>query len=220
MSNTTLNLTPDLYHYLQTHSLREPDILKALRRETAAMPMAVMQIAPEQGQFMAMLVKLLNAKRIIEVGVFTGYSTLSMALALPEDGRLIACDINEEWTSVAQRYWHKAGVAEKIDLHLAPALDTLQTLSRQGGQRRFDMAFIDADKGNYSAYYDAILPLLRSGGLMVIDNVLWSGAVADPIIQDDDTRALREFNRKVHNDQRVDISMLPIADGLTLLRKR
>ncbi|MCW6036317.1 class I SAM-dependent methyltransferase [Spirulina subsalsa FACHB-351] len=219
MTRKTLGLDESLYNYLLTVSLREPDILSQLRQETAQLPMAQMQIAPEQGQFMALLVQLIGAKKTLEVGVFTGYSSLVVALALPEDGHLIACDVSVEYTTMAQRYWQKAGVAHKIDLQLAPALDTLDQLLAQGEAETFDFAFIDADKSNYVNYYECCLKLLRPGGLMVVDNVLWSGRVANPEVQDNRTNAIRAFNRHVHQDSRVALSLIPLADGLTLVRK-
>lgn len=220
MSNQTISLTDALHQYLLDVSLRESDVLKALREETATLSTANMQIAPEQGQFMALLVHLCGARHIIEVGVYTGYSSLAMALALPENGRLLACDLSEEYTNIAQRYWSEAGVSSKIDLHLAPAIETLQTLRKDGAAERFDMAFIDADKASYDAYYEHCLALLRQGGLIIVDNVLWGGSVVDPDKQDEDTCAIRAFNQKLLADQRVDISLVPIGDGLTLARKR
>ena len=179
-----------------------------------------MQISPEQGQFMALIARLIGARRCLEVGVFTGYSSLATALALPDDGRIVACDVSEEWTSVARRYWQQAGVTHKIELHLAPATDTLDALMAQGQAGTFDFAFIDADKTNYLAYYERTLALLRAGGLVLIDNTLWSGKVADPEVADADTVALRHFNEVLHRDERVDLSLLPLGDGLTLARKR
>ncbi len=220
MSSRTLELTDRLYDYLLRTSLREPPLLAELRAETAKLPMAVMQISPEQGQFMAFLVEMIGARRTIEVGTFTGYSALCVALALPADGRVVACDVSEEYTAVARRYWSRAGVAAKIELRLAPALDTLGKLLAEGAAGNFDFAFIDADKREYDGYYEAILELLRPGGLVAIDNVLWSGAVADPAKQDDDTRAIRALNEKLKDDARVSLSLLPIGDGLTLARKR
>ena len=220
MSNRSISLTDSLYQYLLDVSLREPPLLRALREETAQMRDHSMQIAPEQGQFMALLARLIGARRCIEVGVFTGYSSLSVALALPDDGRLVACDVSEEWTSIARRYWKKAGVEKKIDLRLGPALDTLDTLVSLRQSGRFDFAFIDADKGNYNTYYERALVLLRPGGLVAIDNTLWSGRVADPSVDDPDTSAIRAFNAKLLTDMRVDLSMLPMGDGLTLARKR
>ena len=220
MTNKILNMTDELYDYMLSVSLRELPVLRRLREETASHPMAQMQISPDQGQFMNFLVRLMGAKRTLEVGVFTGYSSLSVALALPPGGRIIACDVSEEWTSIARRYWEEAGVAHKIDLRLAPALETLDGLlaSEQAGS--FDFAFIDADKTNYDGYYERALQLLRSGGLIAIDNVLWSGRVADPSVQDKDTAALRALNDKIHRDERVLVSMLPVADGLTLALKK
>lgn len=198
----------------------EPELLAQLRQETAQHPMGRMQIAPEQGQLMALLVQLMGAKRTLEIGVFTGYSALAVALALPADGCLIACDTSEECTAIARRYWQKAGVAHKIDLRLAPALETLDRLLAEGQANRFDFAFIDADKSNYDAYYERSLQLVRVGGLIAIDNVLWYGRVADPDIQDRRTTRLRELNRKLHRDPRVAISLIPIGDGLTLALKQ
>ena len=220
MSSKTLNLTPQVYDYLLTHSVRDTPVLRELREETARHPARRMQISPEQGQLMALLVKLLGARRTIEVGVFTGYSALCVALALPEDGRIVACDVSEEWTAIAQRYWEQAGVAHKIDLRLAAAARTLDALLQAGGAGTYDFAFIDADKGNYDTYYEKCLQLLRAGGLIAIDNTLWSGAVADASDQDGDTVAIRRLNDKVHRDTRVEAAMLPIGDGLTLALKQ
>jgi predicted O-methyltransferase YrrM len=220
MSNKYLRLDDRIYEYLRAVSLREHGALRRLREETARMSQAQMQIAPEQGQLMALLVQLLGARRTLEVGVFTGYSSLAVALALPPDGRVVACDVSEEWTAVARRYWREAGVAEKIDLRLAPALDTLDGLLGGGQAGAFDFAFIDADKGNYDAYYERALELVRPGGLICIDNVLWSGRVADPAVEDEDTAAIRALNRKLHGDERVALSLVPVADGLTLALKR
>lgn len=220
MSRQTVTLTEELYDYLLGVSLREPPVLARLREETAALPHAVMQVSPEQGQFMALLAELLDARRVIEVGTFTGYSALVVALALPADGRLITCDVDEDTTAIARRYWAEAGVADKIDLRLGPAAETLDALLADGGAGTFDLAFVDADKKNYDAYYERGLALLRPGGLMVVDNVLWSGAVADPQRQDEDTVAIRALNAKLHEDLRVSLSLLPVSDGLTLARKR
>jgi caffeoyl-CoA O-methyltransferase len=220
MSNRSFILDDRLYGYLCEISLREPPLLAELRAETARDPMSRMQISPEQGQFMQLLVRLIGARRCIEVGVFTGYSSLCVALALPDDGRLLACDVSETWTRVARRYWDRAGVARKIELRLAPALETLDAELAAGGAGRYDFAFIDADKTNYLGYYERCLSLLRSGGLIAVDNVLWSGRVADSAVRDEDTRALRAFNQHLHADQRVDLSMVPIGDGVTLARKR
>jgi caffeoyl-CoA O-methyltransferase len=179
-----------------------------------------MQISPEQGQFMRLLIQLIGAKKTLEVGVFTGYSSLSVALALPADGKIIACDVSEEFTAIARRYWQEARVAEKIDLRLAPALETLDELLATGQAKTFDFAFIDADKENYDAYYERSLQLIRPGGLIAIDNVLWSGRIADPHIQDESTQAIRALNQKLRNDERVTLSLIPIGDGLTLALKR
>jgi predicted O-methyltransferase YrrM len=220
MSNRNVQLTDKLYKYVLDVSLREAPVLWRLREETAKLPMAGMQIGPDQGQFMALLARLIGARRYIEIGTFTGYSALALALALPSEGRVIACDINPETTAVARRYWAEAGVADKIELRLAPAIETLDALLAKGEEGRFDMAFIDADKENYDVYYERVLRLLRVGGLAIIDNVLWSGAVADTKHNDADTKALRALNEKLHHDERIDLSLLPFADGLTLARKR
>ncbi len=220
MSPRTLSLTPELYAYLLDHSLREPAMLRALRQETQSLPGAQMQVAPEQGQFMAFLVQLMGARRAVEIGVFTGYSSLAVALALPPDGRLVACDVNPETTQIARRYWEQAGVAHKIDLRLAPATTTLAALLAQGEANSYDFAFIDADKQNYLTYYEQCLQLLRPGGLMVIDNVLWGGAVADASVQDPSTQAIRQLNQKLHQDERIALTMLPLGDGVTLAWKR
>lgn len=220
MSNKTLSLDNATYQYLLKVSLREPEVLRRLREYTARLPERNMQIAPEQGQFMALLVELMGARRAIEVGVFTGYSTLAVALALPKEGQLIACDISAEWTAKARAYWQEAGVADKIDLRLAPALKTLDALLTEGQAGSFDFAFIDADKNNYIPYYERLLQLLRPGGLIVVDNVLWGGQVANPAEDSDDTLAIRAFNEHVRNDKRVSLSLVPIGDGLTLARKR
>ncbi|MDQ1241967.1 MAG: caffeoyl-CoA O-methyltransferase [Pseudomonadota bacterium] len=220
MSKRSISLTDSLYDYLLSVSLREPDLLLKLREETAADPAANMQISPEQGQFMGLLVRLMGARRCLEIGVFTGYSSLAIALALPEDGRIVACDISEKWTSVARRYWAAAGVAHKIDLRLATAMETLDRLIAAGEAGTFDFAFIDADKENYVGYYERALQLLRPGGLVVADNTLWSGRVADPENAEADTVALRHFNELLHGDSRVDLSLVPIGDGLSLARKR
>ncbi len=220
MSNRTISLTDSLYDYLLSVSLREPEVLRQLREETAADPRAGMQISPEQGQFMGLLARLMGARRCLEIGVFTGYSSLAIALALPDDGRILACDINERWTAVARRYWAAAGVAHKIDLRLATAMDTLDRLIDEKAGGTFDFAFIDADKENYPGYYERVLALLRPGGLVVSDNTLWSGAVADPENAEADTVALRHYNEMLHRDERVDLSLLPVGDGLTLARKR
>jgi len=220
MSKKYLTLTDSIYGYLQAVSVREPEVLKRLREETASMPNSTMQISPDQGQFMALLVQLINASKTLEVGVFTGYSSLSVALALPPDGKVIACDVSDEYTQVARRYWAEAGVSGKVSLRLAPALETLDSLINEGQAGTFDFAFIDADKGNYDGYYERALKLVRKGGLISIDNVLWGGKVADDNAQDADTVAIRALNEKLLDDQRVSLSLVPIADGLTLALKR
>ena len=219
MSNRTFTLSDSLYRYFAEHSLREPPVLRRLREETLGMPLANMQIAPEQGQLMQLLVAALGVRQALEIGVFTGYSSLAVALALPADGRLVACDISEEWTAIARRYWREAGVAHKIDLRLAPARDTLDALIGAGEAGHYDFAFIDADKGGYIDYYERALTLLRPGGLIAVDNTLWYGRVADRRHRDADTEAIRRFNRHVHQDRRVMLSLLPVGDGLTLALK-
>jgi len=220
MTPKAIGLAPSLHDYLLSVSLREPEVLRALRAETAQHPRRVMQVAPDQGQFLGFLTQLIGAKKALEIGVFTGYSSLSVALALPPEGRLVACDVSEEYTAIARRYWEKAGVAEKVDLRIAPALETLDRLIAEGESGSFDFAFIDADKENYLNYFERSLQLLRPGGLMAVDNVLWSGSVADPSNQESSTQALRQFNEALHQDERVSLTMLPIADGVTLAMKR
>lgn len=220
MSNQTLALDDRLYRYLVNHSVHESEVLVALRHETAQHPMAQMQIAPEQGQFMALLVQLLGVTKALEVGVFTGYSALWVALALPPKGQLVACDVSADYTAIARRYWQQAGVADKIDLRIAPAADTLAQLIQAGEIDSFDFAFIDADKSGYPTYYEQVLQLVRPGGLIAIDNVLWSGRVADPAVTDNRTTVLRTFNQAIYDDDRVVASLLPIADGLTLAMKK
>ncbi len=220
MTRETVLMTDELHQYLLDVSLREPELLRRLREETTRMAQASMQIAPEQGQFMALLVNLIGARRCLEVGVFTGYSSLAVALALPAGGQLVACDMSEEWTQVARRYWGEAGVEDKVDLRLGPAVATLDGLLEAGEGGRFDFAFIDADKREYADYYERLLQLLRPGGLIAIDNVLWGGSVVDASDQSEDTRAIREFNAELLADQRVDLSLVPMADGITLARKR
>jgi len=219
MSRRTLIADPALYDYVLAHSLREHPEQTALREATASHPHGMMQIAAEQGQFMALLVKLIAARRAIEIGVFTGYSALSVALALPDDGRLVACDISDENVKLGVPHWQRAGVADKIDLRIAPAADTLRSLLANGEAGRFDFVFIDADKTGYDTYYEHALALLRSGGLVVVDNTLWSGAVAKPSTSAD-TLALQSLNAKIHQDERVDMVLLPFSDGVTLARKR
>ena len=220
MSIRTIPLNDALYAYLLSVSLREPEVMKRLREETQKMPRAGMQISPEQGQFMTFLVELIGARRCVEIGTFTGYSALAVARALPPDGRLVACDVSKEYTARAKPFWKEAGVEDRIDLRIAPALDTLDKLLAQGEAGTYDFVFIDADKGNYLNYFQRTLDLLRQGGLVAVDNVLWSGAVADPTRDDDDTEAIREFNRAIAKDARVSLSMVPIGDGLTLALKR
>ncbi len=231
MSRRRTEIDDRLYDYILASSLREPEVLRRLREETAGLPGAGMQIGPEQGQFMALLVELIGARRTLEIGTFTGYSALVVALALPPGGRVVACDVNEDTSAVARRYWAEAGVADKIELHLAPALETLDRLlapgpagdqagSPAGGQAgSFDFAFIDADKANYDAYYERALALLRPGGLVAIDNVLWDGKVVEDAPGDPDTRAIQALNAKLKDDSRVTLSLLPLGDGLTLARK-
>lgn len=217
MSRRTFNLTDQVYSYLLDVSLRETDILRRLRAETATLPKAGMQISPEQGQFLALLIRLAGARRVLEIGTFTGYSALVMVESLPPDGRLVACDVSREWTDVGRRYWQEAGVSDRIELRLAPALETLAALRAEG--EMFDFAFIDADKANYQAYYEQTLALLRPGGLICVDNTLWGGRVADPAADDADTRAIQALNEHLLHDQRIHLSLLPIGDGLTLALK-
>lgn len=219
MSNRSIGLSDEVHRYLLDVSLRETPLLAELRRHTAEHPAAAMQISPEQGQFMALLVRLIGARRCLEIGVFTGYSSLVVAAALPADGRLVACDVSEEYTAVARAFWERAGVADRIDLRLAPALETLDGLLAAGEAGRFDFAFIDADKPGYRGYYERALELLRPGGLLAADNTLWSGSLIDPG-EDENARALADFNEHLRDDQRIDLSLVPIGDGLTLARKR
>jgi predicted O-methyltransferase YrrM len=200
--------------------VRESDLLARLRQETAKLPRAVMQVAPEQGQLLKLLIQLTAARRVLEIGVFTGYSSLCMAEAMPPGGKLVACDHNEEWTTIARRYWREAGVLDRIDLQLGPALETLQKLNDGGETGSFDLIFIDADKTNYRNYFEQSLQLVRAGGLIVVDNVLWGGSVVSDDDQSPDTVAIREFNRNLHEDSRIDLSLVPIGDGLSLARKR
>jgi len=220
MSTRTLNLDDRLYAYLQSASVREPAVLARLRAETATLPMAVMQISPEQGQFMALLLRLIGARRCLEVGTFTGYSALVSALALPPDGQLVTLDISEEWTAIARRYWREAGVADRIELRLGPAHDSLRRLLAEGGAGTFDFMFVDADKTGYGDYLERGYELLRPGGLLAFDNVLWGGRVADPAVTDADTQAIRALNARLRDDPRFDLSLVPIGDGLTLARRR
>ena len=220
MASRGISLSDDLYQYLLGVSLRDTPVRARLREETAKLPHAAMQIAPEQGQFMGLLVELTGARRILEVGTFTGYSALCMAEAAGPEGRIVTCDVDAETTAVARRTWAEAGVAERIDLRLAPALETLDTLLSAGEAGSFDLAFVDADKRNYDGYVERALALLRPGGLLLIDNVLWDGQVIDPEAEDPDTEAIRALNLKMHHDERVTLSMIPVGDGLTLGRKR
>lgn len=214
------SLLPDhVIRYATQDMPKETPVQRRLRAETAKLPMAMMQIGADQGAFMALLARMIGARRCIEIGTFTGYSALAVASALPADGRLIACDINAEWTGIAKRYWAEAGVSSRIDLRLAPARDTLAALLREGGAGSFDFAFIDADKTGYDAYYEACLQLIRQGGIIAIDNVLWSGAVADPSVHDADTDAIRALNAKLRDDSRVEAVLLTVGDGLMLVRK-
>jgi len=220
MTRRSLDLTDELYDYLLEISLREPPVMTRLRAETAAMPRAGMQIAPEQGQFMGLLVELIGARLCLELGTFTGYSALAIAEALPPDGRLICCDMDAEATALAERYWAEAGLSDRIQLRLGQALDTLAEIEREYPPGSFDLVFIDADKQPYDRYYETALRLLRRGGLVLLDNVLWMGRVADPARNDPDTAALKRLNQKIHGDARVSLSVLPLGDGLTIARKR
>lgn len=220
MTDRRLQITDEIHRYLIDNSVREPEVLARLRAATASLPLAQMQIGPEQGQLMALLARLMGAKRCIEIGVFTGYSSLAVALALPPDGRILACDVSEEWTAIARRFWREAGVEHKIELKLQPAVRTLEQLLAAGEAGQYDFAFVDADKPAYETYYEQLLKLLRPGGLIALDNTLWSGAVADPNATESNAVALRALNAKLHRDERVDLSLLPVGDGLTLARKR
>ena len=216
MSTGILNLTDDLRDYLWQKGMKEHPVLEELREETAQLPESVMQICPEQGALMANLVRLMSAKKTLEIGTFTGYSALAVALALPEDGKIVACDISEEWTAIGKKKWEQAGVAEKIELRIGAALGTLEELIQDGQEGSFDFAFIDADKANYLDYYKMCLKLVRKGGVVAIDNVLWSGSVINSEINDVDTVAIRELNEFLVKDERVSLSMVPVGDGLTL----
>ena len=220
MSARSRFLPERLHAYLLARSLREAPVQRALRAATRTVPGAGMQIGPEQGQLMQLLVRMLGARRCLEIGTYTGYSALAVALALPKNGRIVCCDLSEEWTAIARRYWKKAGVAKRIDLRLAPALETLDGLLARGGAGKYDFAFIDADKTNYANYYERCLKLLRKGGLIAVDNTLWYGNVVNARDQSADTRAIRAFNRKLYRDRRVELSLLPVGDGLTLALKR
>lgn len=220
MSNRTLNLTESVYSYLLEHSLREPPVFEECRLQTQELPMCNMQISPEQGQFLHLLVKLIGARRILEIGTFTGYSALWMASALPEKSCLIACDVNRDWTDMARRFWEDAGLLDRIELHLGPATTTMDEFVEAGQEGQFDLIFLDADKEGYREYYEKGLHLLRPGGLIVLDNMLWDGKVADEAYNDPDTVAIRALNAFLHDDHRIDLSLLPIGDGLALCRKR
>jgi caffeoyl-CoA O-methyltransferase len=221
MGADMIQATPPLQAYMREVSLREPEVLQRLRAETEPMEWGGMQICPEQGQFLALLVEAIGARRCLEVGVFTGYSSLAVALALPPDGKIVACDVSADWTAVARRYWAEAGVAHKIDLRLAPAIETLDRLLASGQAGSFDFAFIDADKPNYDGYYERALKLIHAGGLIAIDNVLWGGSVIKPEKdKDENTLAIRALNRKLRDDKRISLSMMPIGDGVTLAWKR
>ena len=221
MSPRTISLTDALRSHLVKHSVREPPLLARLRAETLALgDIAVMQISPEMGQLMTLIARLMGARRVLEIGTFTGYSAICLASGLPPDGRLVACDVNPQWTGIARRYWKEAGLHERCDLRLGPALDTLALLRDEGLDDSFDIVFIDADKTGYLAYYEQSLALLRRGGLVMADNVLLAGKVADPAEQGEQTLAMRAFNSHLHGDERIDLSMVPIGDGLTLARKR
>jgi len=220
MANKTLGLDARLYEYVLNVGLREPEVLTELRQATEKEELSVMRSAPEQGQFMAMLLRLMGARHVLEIGTYTGYATLWMALALPKDGEVHTCDISEQWTFVARRFWEAARIENKVHLHLGPAVETLDALLEAGRESTFDFAFIDADKVNYQHYFDRCLQLIRSGGLIAVDNTLWGGAVVDGENQEESTQAIRTFNRKLKDDARIELAMLPLADGLTLARKR
>ena len=220
MARRPTDLSETLYAYLLDHSLREPDVMRRLRERTADHPQAEMQIAPEQAQFMTLLARLVGARRALEVGVFTGYSALAVARALPPDGVLVACDISADYPAVGQPYWEEAGVADRIDLRIGPAVETLDALLDEGRDGAFDFAFIDADKTAYDAYYERTLRLLRPGGVVLLDNMFRRGRVADPSVDDPGVVAIHRLNEKLHHDDRIDLSLLPVADGLTLARKR
>lgn len=220
MSTQTLSLTDELRAYLLSVSLREPEPLRKVREETASHPDAEMQIAPEQGQFMYVLARMLQVRRALEVGVFTGYSSLWVALALPVDGRLTACDVSAEYTADARRHWEAAGVSNRIELRLGPAQETLSALLSEGRAGIYDFAFIDADKIGYDAYFERCLQLVRPGGVILLDNMLRGGRVADPTVDDQATRAIRQLNEKLRDDPRIEVSLLPVGDGLTLAWKR
>jgi caffeoyl-CoA O-methyltransferase len=220
MANKTIGISEELAAYVVEVGTREPDVLARLREETAAIPQHGMQIAPEEGAFLAMLAELTGARRCIEVGTFTGYSSTAVALALPEDGRLVCCDVSREWTALARKYWDEAGVTAKIDLRIAPAAETLDQLLADGEEGTYDFAFVDADKTGYDGYYERLLRLVRPGGLIVFDNTLWGGEVLAENAEDADTRAIRALNAKLADDERITLCLLPVADGVTLARRR
>jgi predicted O-methyltransferase YrrM len=220
MANKTIGIPDELAAYVVEVGVREPDVLARLREETAAIPQHGMQIAPEEGALLAMLVRLTGARRCIEIGTFTGYSSLAVALALPDDGSMICCDVSEEWTSLARKYWAEAGVTSKIDLRVARAVETLDRLIADGDEASFDFAFVDADKTGYDGYYERLLRLVRPGGLITFDNTLWGGAVLDEEAEDDDTRAIQALNAKLAGDERISVCLLPVADGVTLALRR
>lgn len=221
MSAHTLPITPELEHYLQTHSVHEPELLKALREETlATLEAAPMQISPALGQFLRFLLETIQAKRVLEIGTFTGYSAICMALALPKDGQVTCCDVSFDWTRMAVKYWEKIKLQHKITLHLAPAIKTLQSFIDQHQENSYDFAFIDADKPNYTHYYEYCLRLVRAGGVIAIDNVLWDGEVINPDNQNENTNAIRALNQQIYHDDRVTMCLLSVGDGLTLVRKR
>lgn len=220
MTNKSFFLTNSFYQYILDNSLREPELLRQLREETYELDVAGMQIAPEQGQFMQLLVRLSGAVNALEIGVFTGYSSLSVAMALPPEGKLVACDVSEEWTSIARRFWKKGGVEDKVSLRLAPAVETLDKLLAEGRQESFDFAFIDADKESYEAYYERTLELMRPRGIILLDNMFRSGRVADPSVSDSSVQAIRDLSKKLHYDDRIELSLLPLADGVALALKK
>ncbi len=220
MANKTIGISDELAAYVREVGTREPEVLAQLREETASLPQRGMQVSAEQGAFLALLVELIGAQRCLEVGTFTGYSSTAVALALPKDGRIVCCDVSEEWTSIARKYWSEAGVVDKVDLRLGPAADTLDELLASGAEGTFDFAFIDADKTGYDAYYERALRLVRPGGLIALDNTLWSGRVIDDEVTDEDTQAIRALNAKLADDVRVTLCLLPVSDGVTLARRR
>ncbi len=220
MANKTIGISEELAAYVRQVGTREPDVLARLREETASLPQSGMQISTEQGAFLALLVELIGARRCLEVGTFTGYSSTAVALVLPEDGRIVCCDVSEEWTAIARKYWSEAGVVDKVELRLGPATDTLDELLASGAEGTFDLAFIDADKVGYNGYYERALRLVRPGGLIALDNTLWSGRVIDDDVTDEDTRAIRALNAKLADDARVTLCLLPVSDGVTLARRR